>query len=84
MAVADVAAPDKHAISTFLKSPQHMMRGDAAGAHYPDYPDIGRILQAADARQVGTRVSAPVAEEPDNFRFKFLFSHVSTPFRIQA
>ncbi len=47
VAVADVAAADEHAVGPLLEGPEHVVGRDRPGAHDPDYPDVGRILQAA-------------------------------------
>jgi hypothetical protein len=78
MTVADVTAADEDAVRPLLEGPEHVMRRHRAGAHHPDDPDIGGILQATHPRQVGPGIGAPVTEKPQNLRFELFFCHIST------
>jgi hypothetical protein len=47
-----------------------------AGTGHLDNPDIGWILEAADACQVRSGITAPVTQESDNLRFPVIrFAH---------
>jgi len=70
MTVADVSTTDEDAVGAELKGLEDEVGRNPAGTHDPDHPDIGWILDAADARQVGTGVSAPIAAEGNDFGFE--------------
>ena len=70
MAIANVSAAYKNAVSTLLESLENVVRGYSGRAHHPDVTDVGRVLQTADSRQIRPGISAPVAEKRQNFRFE--------------
>ena len=70
MAIADVSAAHKNAVSTFLESLENVVRRYGGRAHHPNVTDVGRVLQPTDSRQVSPGISAPVAEKRQNFRFE--------------
>jgi hypothetical protein len=71
MAIADVSAAHEDPIRTFLKGLEDVMGRDSGGAHHPDVPHVGRILEAAHSGKIGAGVSAPVAKESEDPWFKF-------------
>ncbi len=80
-------------IASATKRPEHVVGRDRTGTHDPDHPDVGGILQAADAGEVRPGIGAPVADDGDDLRFPtFLgfclihsFSiHYGTAFRYTA
>jgi hypothetical protein len=71
MAFTEVSAAGKNAVGTVGKAGQQKVRLYPAGAHYPDRPDVGRVLQAGDTGSVGCGITAPVTEKAQNFRFFF-------------
>ena len=60
MAFAKMSAAGEYAGGTVGKAGQQKGRLDPASAHYPDRPDMGRILQSADAGRVSSGITAPV------------------------
>ena len=66
MAVAGVSPGDPDTIRTAAESGQNEFWAHATGAGDPDNPDIGGILKAAYACQVGRTIAAPMAQESRN------------------
>ena len=69
MAVADVSAGNQDAVGPFQESLEQKAVIDPAGTHESDQTNIGRILHAGHSRQVGSGISAPVANKGYNIRF---------------
>jgi hypothetical protein len=74
MAVTNVSATHQDAVRPQLKSSENEVGRNPAGTHHPDQPDVGRVLKAADAGQIGTGISAPVAAKSNDLRLE-LRSH---------
>ncbi len=75
MAFAGVAACDHHAVGSQRESLEYERGIDAATAHDANDTNIGCVRDARRARQVGGTVRAPVAEEPNDFRFETVVAH---------
>ena len=82
MAVADVSAAYQNPVGPLLKGLEDEVRRDPARTHYPNHPDIVRILHPTNTGQICAGIGAPVTAEGDNFRFKFT-SHEHIPFLIR-
>jgi hypothetical protein len=63
MAFIEMSASGEYAVGTIGKAGKQKGRFESAGAHYPDRPDMWRILQPADAGCVSSGITAPVAQE---------------------
>jgi len=63
MAVADVSAGYQYAVYPFKESPQQETMVHSAGAHQADQTHMGRILDAGHTGQIGSGISAPVADK---------------------
>jgi hypothetical protein len=63
MAIANVSAGYQYAVCPFQKSPQQESVIDSAGAHQADQAHGGRILDAGNTGQIGSGISAPVADK---------------------
>jgi len=63
MAVADVSAGNQDAVGPSQESLEQKSVIDPAGTHESDQTNIGRILDAGHPRQVGSGISAPVADK---------------------
>jgi hypothetical protein len=72
MAVAEVSPTHENTVGALLKGFENKIRGDAPGTHYPNHPDIRRVLQPTDPGQISTGVSTPVAAKGNNFGFKYV------------
>jgi len=59
---------NQNAVGPFLKGLDDIKRIDSSRAGNSDDPDIGRILNPADTRQIGSRVGTPVADDGGDFR----------------
>ncbi len=68
VAVTDVSAGHQDGIGSLMKCPQHELGIYPAGTGDTDQPDVGRILQAAQPRQVGPGIGAPVTGKGHNLR----------------
>ncbi len=75
VAVAQMAAADEHAVRALGQRVQNELRVHAAGAHEADDADVGGVLEARDAGQVGGGVGTPVAEERDDARLPIGVRH---------
>jgi hypothetical protein len=75
-----MSAGHQHAVGAILKGLHDIKGVDPARAGNPDNPDIGRILNPADPRQVRPGISAPIADDGNNLRFpaffSLIFSHI--------
>jgi hypothetical protein len=69
MAVADVSAGNQNTVGPFQESLEQKAVIDPAGTHESDQTNIGRILNAGYPRQVGSGISAPVANKGQYFGF---------------
>jgi hypothetical protein len=74
MAVADVSAAYQNPVGPLLKGLEDEVRRDPARTHYPNHPDIGRILHPTDTGEIGASIGTPVTTESNDFGFK-LSSH---------
>jgi hypothetical protein len=63
MTLFKVSTADKYSVSAVQKTVQDERGLYPPRAHYPDHPDIRRILHPAHTSSVGCSVTAPVAEE---------------------
>ncbi len=68
MAIADMSPGHQDAVRTLGKCVEQKARMDASRTHQPDQTYVGWILQARNACQVGTGISAPVADKSYYFR----------------
>jgi len=68
MAVSGVSPRDPDPVRAVPEGGQDKLGAHAARTGDPYDPDVGRVLHAADARQIGGAVTAPVAKESRNFR----------------
>ena len=78
MAVADVSAGDEDPIGTSFKPLEDKIGVDPAGAHDPDNPHVGRVLETADPGQVGSRIGAPITGKGENL-WTEISGHVRFP-----
>ena len=74
MTVPRVSPGDPDPIGAMAEGGQNKLRVYPGGARDPDYPDIGRVLEATYARQIGRTITTPVTEKSSNFWFPV--SHV--------
>src|SRR5208282_4972288 len=72
MAFSEPATADKHTVDAVGKGPEHEFQVDSAGAHQPNHPDTGRKLVAGNSAKVRPGITAPVAQEPQDFWFEFM------------
>jgi len=72
MAVANVSPSYEYAVDPLLKSFDHVVGGNSGGTHDPDDPEIGRILDPADSRQVCGGISAPITEKSQERGLKMI------------
>ena len=92
VALTGMAADHQHAVGALLKGPNDVVGRHRSRAHHPDRAHVGRVLKAADTRQIGAGIAAPLAEKGDDPRFKgrisghclLLFGHKSTSWSITA
>ena len=63
MTVSRVSPGDPDAVGAVPEGGQDEFGTHAARTGNPYDPDVGRVLHAADARQIGGAVAAPVAQE---------------------
>jgi len=81
MAFTKVSTANENAVRSIDKAIQGENWIQPAGAHYPDHPHLGRILEAGHTRCISCGIAAPVAEEAEDpgfmsFRLHLtLFSH---------
>jgi len=80
IAFTEVSSPDKDPVHPLLESKQNMMRRHTPTAHYPDSPNIRRVLQTTDPSQVSSGVCSPCTQKAYNFRFENVVTHRSVPF----
>ena len=76
MAITGMATADEDAISSFAEGIKDEAGVNSSAAHDADAHQIGRIFHAGSTRQVGAGVTAPIAEETYDFRFK---AHINIP-----
>jgi hypothetical protein len=76
MAFPEVSAHHDDPVRPALEGLEHEIGVHHARAHHAHGTHVRRILQPAHTRQVPAGVSAPVAEKPQNHRFK-PFAHFS-------
>jgi hypothetical protein len=76
MTVADVSAGNQDAVGSFQEGLEQKAVIDPAGTHESDQSNIGRILHAGYPRQVGSGISAPVANKGQDVRF--FGTHIKT------
>ena len=82
MALALHAAGGVDAVGAGLQGPEQVDHLELAGAGQLDHADVGGVLQAHAAGQVGGRVGAVVAGEDDDLRLEggvWRVGHVSSP-----
>ena len=63
MTFADVSAADKDTVGALGKRIYHQVGMHHPGAHNPDDPYVGRVLDPRHAGQISARIGAPVAAE---------------------
>ena len=63
MTVADVSAGYHHAVGALKKGLQQEAVVDPAGTHHADQAHIAWVLDAGNPCQIGSGVSAPVANK---------------------
>ena len=68
---------NQNAVGPFLQGLHDIKRIDPSRAGNADNPHIRRILDPADPSQIGSGVSAPVADDGNDFRFPSLFAKFS-------
>jgi hypothetical protein len=77
MAVAGVSPGNPDTVGTVPEGGEDEFRAHPGGAGNPDNPDIGRVLETADACQVCRAVAAPVAQECGYLRLPIGHGHHS-------
>lgn len=76
MAVSDVSATYKNAIRPLLKGLQYLMRPYSCGTQGSNSSKIRWILKSAHAREIRSRVSAPVTKKTNNLGLKLALGHI--------
>ncbi len=79
MAVSDVSPAYEDAVRTLLKGLEDLMRAYRCRAQSANGPQVWRVLQSADSREICARVRAPVAQEPYYCRFELFIGHIHSP-----
>ncbi len=69
MTVSGVSPGDPDPIGAVAKSSQNKLRVHPGGARDPYDPDIGRVLEAAYAREISRTITTPVTEKSRNLWF---------------
>jgi len=70
VALAGVAAGHHHAVGAPGQGLEDEGRVHAPAAHQADHAEVGLVLDAGGAGEVGGAVRAPVAEEADDLRLE--------------
>jgi hypothetical protein len=71
MAFAGMSPGHPDAVCAFTQGSQEKFGVHPPGAGDSHHPDVGWILHASHACQVGSTVAAPVAQKGNDFRFPF-------------
>jgi hypothetical protein len=72
MTVAQVSPHDNDAVKPPIQGVHHQPGMHHTGTHGPNDPHVGRILQPGNTGQITTGIGAPVAQETEDDRFKFV------------
>ncbi len=72
MTVPRVSPGDPDPIGAVAEGGQNKFRVHPGRARDPYDPDIGRVLEAAYAREIGRTITAPVTEKRCNFWFQVI------------
>jgi hypothetical protein len=70
VAIIEMAAAYEDSVCAFFKGPEHELQIDSAGTHDPDNPEIGGVLKAGYAAEIGASIATPVAKESDDIGFE--------------
>jgi hypothetical protein len=73
MTFAQVSPAHQDAVGAFGEGVDYQVGVDHPGAHHPDDPAVGGILDAGDAGQIGAGIGAPVAAKGHDQRFVLVF-----------
>ena len=77
MAFTKVSTANENAVCSIDKSIHEKDGVYPAGAHYPDHPHLGRVLEAGNTRRISCGIAAPVAEEAKDLGSKLFSCHFS-------
>ena len=83
MTVPRVSPGDPDPIGAVAKGGQNKFRVHPGGARDPYDPDIGRVLEATYARQIGRTITTPVTEKCCNLWFPVIHFLASLQPRFQ-
>lgn len=75
MALTEVSSSYKDTIRSIDKPIHEEDRVNTAGAHDPDYPHVGRILEPCHPCGIGRCITTPVAEKTEDARPEFVICH---------
>jgi len=84
MAIGRMAAAYNNAVCTTLERFENKRSVDAAGAGEANDPDIWGHADTAGPRKVSACISAPVADERDDARFKRSFCFIDVNSHTQC
>lgn len=79
MAISDVSATHKDAVSTFLKGLEDLVRTYSGRAQCSNGSEVWWILKTAHPCQIGAGISAPITQETNDCRFKLFTGHSCSP-----
>jgi hypothetical protein len=77
MAFTKVSTAHKNAVRSIDKAFHGEDWIQPAGAHYPDHPHLGRVLEASHTRCISCGIAAPMAEEAEDPGFELISLHFS-------
>lgn len=79
MAISDVSATHKDAVSTFLESLEDLVRPYGGRAQCSNGSEVWWILKTAHPCQIGAGISAPIAQKTNDCRFELFTGHSCSP-----
>lgn len=75
MALAQVSAADKNAVCPVNETVYEKQGINATGAHDPNDPDMGRILESGYSGRVRCGIAAPMAQKAEDSGFESVIRH---------
>ena len=83
MTFTELSAAGEDAIRAFNETAQDKGRINPARTHYPDGPQVGRILKPGNPGGIRCRITAPVTEKTQNSGIKII-THSITSLKLST